>query len=125
MPERSERGVAYNFWLRVKTEQATRGWNDVELQRQSGIPRGTTDRLKVGKRPPQPRIVNALADALGIDRDEALSLARITPPGTGPTAVSAREAIEQDPMFNEDQRETMLRLLDMIEQANQAGRQAG
>jgi transcriptional regulator with XRE-family HTH domain len=120
MIDGSERGVAYNFWLRVRTEQAERGWNDLELQSQSGIPRGTVDRLKKGKRPPQPRVVNALADALGIDRGEAHRLARLLPGSAQPGEVSVREAIMRDSTYTPKQRETMLQVVDLIEQANRA-----
>lgn len=118
MTGRSERGVAYNFWLRVKTEQAARGWNDVELQNRSGIPRGTVDRLAKGKRPPQARVVNALAEALEIDATEAHQLAQIVPRQPQSGAMSVRDAIMHDPNYTEKQRQTMLELIEIFEQAN-------
>lgn len=123
----TDRGVAYDFWLRVRSEQAARGWTDVELQDRSGIPRGTVDRLAKGKRPPLARVVNSLADALGVDRDEAYRLAGRMPAaedaeaGTDEARVSVREAVLVDPVYTEEQRQAMLQLLDIFEQANQGG----
>lgn len=125
----ADRGVAYDFWLRVRNEQDARGWTDVELQNRSGIPRGTVDRLAKGKRPPLARVVNALADALGIERDEAQRLAGRVPAieeaehEQPATAVSVREAVQADPIYTEEQRQAMLQLLDIFEQANQSGDQ--
>jgi len=122
MAEEADRGVAHALWLRVRAEQAARGWNDVELQRHSGIPRGTVDRLRRGKRPPQPRVVNALADVLGIDRGEAHRLAGLVPDRPAPGQVSVREAILADPTYTEEQRRTMLALVDLIEKTNRENR---
>jgi len=112
-------GVAYDLWLRVRAEQASRGWTDVELQRRSGIPRGTVDRLRRGKRVPQARVVNALADALGIPRAEAARLAGLVPEGPAPAAgqVSVREAIQQDPTYTDEERAVLLALVDLIDRA--------
>ena len=122
----TDRGVAYDFWLRVRNEQAARGWTDVELQERSGIPRGTVDRLAKGKRPPLARVVNSLADALGIDRTEAYRLAGRVPAADEAeaeqpaSAVSVREAIQTDPIYTDEQRQAMLQLVDIFEQANRA-----
>lgn len=120
MNREPERGVAYDFWVRVQTEQARRGWNDSELHARSGIPRTTVDRLKKGKRAPQPNTVNSLAKALGIDLDEAHQLSGLVPrpptePDPGQPRVSVREAIMTEPAYSDDDRETLLRLLDIIE----------
>ncbi|MFC8846743.1 MULTISPECIES: helix-turn-helix domain-containing protein [unclassified Micromonospora] len=129
MTQGPERGVAYDFWWRVRTEQDTRGWTDEELRARTGVARTTVDRLQAGKRPPTARVVNALADALDIDPTEAHRLAGRTPappaahPGEeGEPRVSAREAILRDPLYTAQQRKTMLELLDIFEQANRSRR---
>ncbi|WP_165945714.1 helix-turn-helix transcriptional regulator [Micromonospora sp. KC606] len=123
----TDRGVAYDFWWRVRTEQDARGWTDDELRTRSGVARTTIDRLKVGRRPPTARVVNSLAAALDIDLPEAHRLAGRTPAAPSEDApapqVSAREAILADPVYTDQQRKTMLELLDIFEQANRSGRQ--
>lgn len=120
MANGSDRGVAYDFWVRVKREQATRGWTDEELRRRAGgqVARTTIDRLEKGKRPPAASTVNALAKALDIDLDEAHQLARLVPGGPEPRTVSAREAVRRDPMYTDTQRRTMLELMDIFERTN-------
>lgn len=122
MAERVGRGPAYNFWVRVKAEQATRGWTDSELYRRSGVSRNTINGLETRKRV-EAATVNALAEALDIPLAEAHQLAGLVPsdeqaPPAG--GVSVREAILADPNYTEQQRQTMLQLVDLIEQANQA-----
>ncbi|MFF3853188.1 multiprotein-bridging factor 1 family protein [Micromonospora sp. NPDC002575] len=129
MTQGPERGVAYDFWWRVRTEQGTRGWTDEELRARTGVARTTVDRLQAGKRPPTARVVNALAEALDIDLTEAHRLAGRTPVppatyggGEGEPRVSAREAILRDPAFTDQQRRTLLELLDIFQQANRSRR---
>jgi transcriptional regulator with XRE-family HTH domain len=120
MTERSERGVAYDFWRRVKAEQAARGWTDSELHRRSGISRNTISGLETRKRV-EAATINALADALDIPRAEAHQLSGLVPGGERPARASTvREAILADLTYTDEQRETMLRLVDLIEQANRA-----
>ncbi|MFG2059709.1 helix-turn-helix domain-containing protein [Micromonospora sp. NPDC048930] len=118
----AERGPAYNFWRRMKTEQANREWTDSELHRRSGVSRntikdlGTRTRVEAGT-------ISALADALDIPRAEAYELAGIVPPAdeqgeVDTEAADAREAILRDPTYNEEQREAMLRLHDLFARAN-------
>lgn len=126
-PGRSvDRGVAYDFWMRVRTEQGARGWTDDELHRRTGIARTTIDRLRSGKRPPTARVVNALADALDINLADAHRLAGRTPSPVDSDdeapepRISVREAILRDRIYTEQQRKAMLELLDIFEQANRA-----
>lgn len=130
MTDRSERGPAYAFWLRVKTEQTTRGWTDSELYRRSGVSRRTIRELETRTRT-EAGTVNALADALDIPRDEAHRLAGLLPADeqiaatdapaeSSPQVVSAREAILRDPIYSDQQRRAMLELLDIFEQANRS-----
>lgn len=126
MTDRSERGPAYDFWVRVKAEQASLGWSDSELFRRSGVTRNTIAGLGTRKRV-EAATINALADALDIPRDEAHKLAGLVPEDRPARASRVREAVLTDPIYTEDQRQAMLQLLDIFEQANAAneGRRAG
>lgn len=76
MPEHT-RGPAYGLYRRVLQEVALKGWTKVELREQTGVARSTVEAWASQPRPPQPRTVNAVADALGIPREEALRLAGV------------------------------------------------
>jgi transcriptional regulator with XRE-family HTH domain len=76
MPD-APRGIAYPLYQRVNRELALRGWTHVELQRKSGVARSTVAKWATGQQSPMPDRVNAVADALGIERAEALRLAGI------------------------------------------------
>lgn len=66
-------------WYRLVTEAiALRGWSKQELSDRSGVARSTIDGWARNPRKPQAKSVNAVADALGIDRAEALRLAGVT-----------------------------------------------
>lgn len=120
MTERSDRGVAYDFWVRVKTEQASRGWTDSELHRRSGISRNTIAGLKTRTRV-EAGTINALAAALDIPQRDAHQLAGLVPAAEQPSQASAaREAILNDPLYNDEQRAAMLQLLDIFDKANRA-----
>lgn len=124
MTERSERGVAYNFWVRVKAEQASRGWTDSELHRRSGISRNTISGLKTRQRV-EAATINALAGALDIPQLEAHNLAGLVPNDEQQArGVSVREAILADPIYTEEQRQAMLQLVDIFEQANRSRQQS-
>lgn len=75
MTTRAQRGVAYELWRQVDAVCRERGWSDAELERQSGVSRVTFRRLETTTRRPMRHIVNGLAKATGIDRDEAYRLA--------------------------------------------------
>jgi transcriptional regulator with XRE-family HTH domain len=80
------RGIAYPLWERVETARALKGWSSVRLHRETGVSRSTVAKLATQPKPPLPSTVCALADALGIPREEALKLsgflgdARLPPP---------------------------------------------
>lgn len=76
MPEHA-RGPAFELHRRVLQEVALKGWTKSELRHKTGVARSTVEAWATQPRPPQPRTVNAVADALGIDRTEALRLAGI------------------------------------------------
>lgn len=120
-------GVAYAFWLRVEQERADKGWSKTELAeaatRRAGpgsrIHRPTIDNLRTGTRAPQPRIVNALADALGIERHEAHQLAGIVDAPRGDSA-NVREAVEFSTAYTDAQKQMLLELVDALDAANAA-----
>jgi transcriptional regulator with XRE-family HTH domain len=90
MPD-APRGIAYPLYQRVNRELALRGWTHVELQRKSGVARSTVAKWATGQQPPMPDRVNAVADALGIDRAEALRLAGILTEIPAPSMFGADE----------------------------------
>ncbi|XTZ18152.1 hypothetical protein ACQSSU_12660 [Micromonospora echinospora] len=124
--------MAYQLWAAIENERLNRGWTAVRMAEAIGLPRNTISRLKDSSRPAQVTTVHKVADwlagqGLDIDRERAEELAGLRPasPATG---ISAREAIERDPMFTPEQRRTMLDLYDMLTQINRPGgdqRQAG
>lgn len=90
-----------------------------------GLPRNTINRLKTSPRKPQTGTVHAIADALhklgvDIDRKRAEQLAGLRPAAPGEQgAASVRNAIMHDPLYTEEQRQAMLQLVAIFEQANQ------
>jgi DNA-binding XRE family transcriptional regulator len=83
-----------------------------------GLPRNTLNNLEDSPKPPLPRTVHTIADALRIDRIKAERLAGLRPTPAAEGDVSAREAVRRDPIYTEKQRETMLELMDIFEQTN-------
>lgn len=80
------RGIAYALYERVERERALRGWSATRLHTETGVSRSTIGKWATQTRPPLPATVNAVADALGIERAEALRLAGILTdlPAAGP-----------------------------------------
>jgi hypothetical protein len=119
--------VAYALWARVEQERASKGWSKTELAdeatRKAGsgqrIHRPTIDNLRTSTRAPQPRIVNALADALGIDRTEAHQLAGIGAPAPDETA-DVRAAIRKSRAYSDAQKQMLLEMVDALDAANAA-----
>lgn len=68
-------GVAAAFYRRAETERARLGMTKFALAEVSGVARTTYDRLPTQERAPLPGTIIRLAEALGLDRDEALNLA--------------------------------------------------
>ena len=116
--------MAYPFWARVEDERATKGWNKAELAERVGLPRSTIDNLKTGTRAPQPRIVNALADAVGLDRAQAHQLAGIVPAKADDSA-DVRRAIEASTAYTETQKRLLLETVDALDAINSAQRHPG
>jgi hypothetical protein len=67
------------LWDRITFECATRGWNTVRLERETGIPRQTINKWRTQPRTPHAENVNTVARVLDIDPVEALQLAGILP----------------------------------------------
>lgn len=122
-------GVAQRFWLRVEQQRVELGWTKDRLSVETAahtadgkvIPRSTIDNLRTSSRAPQPRIVHALADVLGIDRKEAEVLAGLIP-ATRPDTQSVRQAIETSTTFSLAQKRALLETIDAMEAANRATR---
>lgn len=116
----SGRGVAYALWRRVEDERVAQAMSKSRLAEAAGLPRSTIDNLETSTRPPQPRIVHALADALGIPRgaaEELAGLRRAQRPG-GATDSRVRAAIEASDTYDERQKEVLLNLIDVLDEAN-------
>lgn len=114
-------GVGYNFARRVHTERLRRGWSKTELHLKSGVSRSTLDNLGYGSLPPFVATVDALADTLGIPRDEAYQLAGLElPQWDPPTDASApvRAAIEASATFTADQKAMLLAMVRTLDEAN-------
>lgn len=74
----------------VEELRTRRGWTKVQLSRIAGVHRSTIENWKIQPKPPQASTVVEIADALYIDRDQALRLAGITGPTRRPPE-TARE----------------------------------
>jgi len=75
---------ARDLYWRVMQEAARRGWNTVQLSKETGVARTTINRLRDSPRRPQLSTVKTLANKLGIDLGEAAKLAGLLddPPST-------------------------------------------
>jgi transcriptional regulator with XRE-family HTH domain len=113
----TRRGVAYRLWQAVEDYRLNRSWTKVRMAEHLGLPRNTIDRLETSPRPPQVATVHTIADAIGVDRRDAEIKGGLRAPAPD-GAVSVREAILADPHYTEQQRATMLALVDLIEQSN-------
>lgn len=76
MPD-DARVPAHGLYLRVMERLALTGMTKTELRKRTGVARSTIDSWATQAAPPQARTVNKVADALGIDRVEALRLGGI------------------------------------------------
>ncbi len=112
--------MAYRLWERVERERVRLGMTRLALSRKSATSRSTIAGLKASTRAPQPRIVHALADAVGLDRREAEVLAGLVDPPRDGSVVAVREAIGRVAGFTAGQRALLLGMVDVIEQANGA-----
>lgn len=116
------RGVAYRFWLRIERERADQGmtktdlWNAMKARAGDGPSpaRSTMDNLRDSTRAPQPRIVRALAEVLGIPWQEAQELAGLVPPATS-AEVDVRDAIARSEVYNDAEKNALLGLLDVLD----------
>ena len=60
--------ISFGDWLRQKIEK--RGWDQSELARRTGLAHGQISRFISGSRHPGPNPCIAIADALGLSREE-------------------------------------------------------
>lgn len=74
-----QRGVAWAFWARVEQMRTAASMSVLELSRRSEVRRQTYLALRQTTRRPRRDIVLQLAAAVGLDTDEALSLAGLNP----------------------------------------------
>lgn len=86
------------LYERVENIRATQGWTKTKLAEITGLPRSTIERWRDQPRRPLPETVVQAADALGINRDEALALAgiletRTEPPPPDLTVAELREEL--------------------------------
>jgi transcriptional regulator with XRE-family HTH domain len=97
MPD-TVRGIAYPLFLRVERERSLRGWSATRLHNETGVSRSTIAKWATQQQPPQPGTVNAVADALGIERAEALRLAGILTdaPSANPLTEDELDALERE-----------------------------
>src|SRR5690606_212650 len=109
----AQQGVAYQLWAYVEAERVRRGWTGVQMAQHLGLPRNTIARLKSATARPQASTVRAIADGLGLDYERAAQMAGLLTPDRPERGINAREAILRDPAFNDEQREALLRVLDL------------
>lgn len=81
---------------------AVRGWTKAELSDRSGVARTTIDNWERNPRKPQAKSVNAVADAVGIPREQALRLAGIIAEAAEAERSPPREPTAIDRAFGED-----------------------
>lgn len=117
-----QRGVAYDFWLRLEQARVHNQLTKADLHERSGIARTTIDNLRTSTRTPQARIVHALADAVGLDRDEANRLAGLIPPERTEADSTVRNAIATSTVYTPQQKEALLAMVDALDEANRAVR---
>jgi transcriptional regulator with XRE-family HTH domain len=80
------------LYERVENIRATNGWTKTRLAKVTGLPRTTLERWRDQPRRPLPETVVQVADALGINRDEALTLAGILADATEPPPLDSTVA---------------------------------
>lgn len=122
-------GVALQFWLRIERERVARGWSSSRLSTETArwtptgrpIPRSTIDNLRVSTRAPQPYIVQALSNALGIDyEEEGAVLAGLLPAGGDAAQSDVPPAIKKLELLSDAQQKLVESVIDELLAASQA-----
>ncbi|GAA4225914.1 hypothetical protein GCM10022254_09020 [Actinomadura meridiana] len=72
-----------------------KGWSRVQLAKRAGVARTTVDGWKTNPRAPHVTTVTDVADALGVDRSEALRLAGLTPTRPVPTSDEEEDRLDR------------------------------
>jgi transcriptional regulator with XRE-family HTH domain len=109
MPD-AVRGIAFALYQRVERERALRGLSSIALAESSGVARSTIAKWAIQQNTPQPEKVNAVADVLGIPREEALRLAGIltdqpNSEGIIPECIVEREVLATEGLSDEAKRD--------------------
>jgi len=119
----AKRGIALPLHRRVKQEIALLGWTNTELHARSGVSRSTVEKWATQQQPPQPRTVNAVADALGIPRAEALRLAGILTdaPLAGTALPDPLERIASDRALSPEMRRAFIELAERMRAGGEPG----
>lgn len=118
-----EQGVAYKLWERIDREMYERKLTQKWLVERSGVSAMTINRLRTQRNLPKAETVHALAEALGIDRDEAGVLAgRLRPQGD--EQISVRDAVLRSDAYSDAEKRTILGVIDALDAANRAQRTA-
>jgi len=112
-------GVAYPFAVQLERRRILAGLSKTDLAARGGIARTTLDRLGYTTEPPHERTILALADAVGMDREEAAQLAGLLQPAMDDASEPVRRAIAESDAYSPLQKQMLLDLIGVIDQANQ------
>lgn len=110
---------AYAFWAMCETVRQQKQISKLELCERAEISRTTYDKLPTRIRPLMIDTVHALADALGLDREEARRVAGLTPAKPRVTGSDeVRDAVLASTTFTDEQKDVLLRMMDVMDAAN-------
>lgn len=111
--------MAYPLWEYVDRWLYQQRMTQKDFVARTGVSAMTLNRLKTQSRPPKAETVQAIADAVGLDHDEAGILAgRLRP--TAEQAPSVRDAIEADQDLTPESRRALLDVYEQLTAANTA-----
>jgi DNA-binding XRE family transcriptional regulator len=111
-------GVAYPFAVHLERQRLLGGLSKTDLAAKAGISRTTLDNIGFTSVPPQQRTVLALADAVGMDREEAAQMAGLLAPEVDDASAPVRQAILDSDAYSPAQKSMLLDLIGVIDQAN-------
>lgn len=114
-------GVARPFWERVVARMVELDMTQREVVERSGVAATTINGWRTGSRKPSARPIHLVADVLDIPRSEADRLAGLVPPARTGTSDDVRTAIMASAVYTDEQRDMLLKMVDLIEQANRWG----
>lgn len=116
-------GPAHGFFEEVDRQRAALGWSWPGLLRMTArhtvsgepVPWRAVEGLRTDRRPPPAEVVYAVADAAGIDRALAASLAGIAPSPAGGSAVGTIIVLDG---LSDPQRDLLHALVEQMVRAN-------